>query len=172
MTWTAPPVTRIDEPFVADERAMLEGFLEWQRTTLLVKCSGLTGTQLTERACPPSNLSLLGLVRHLSDVERTWFRRRFGGETVENLYARADRPDAAFGEASPDQAEENIACLTTEWHLARQAVAGIALDAIFVSERWGPMSLRWAYSHMTGEYARHNGHADMIRQKIDGQTGT
>jgi hypothetical protein len=63
MTWTAPPVTRIDEPFVADERTMLEGFLDWQRTTLLLKCSGLTSTQLVDRACPPSNLSLLGLVR-------------------------------------------------------------------------------------------------------------
>jgi hypothetical protein len=172
MIWTAPPVIRIDEPFIADERAMLAGFLDWQRSTLLVKCAGLTGPQLARKACPPSNLSLLGLVRHLTEVERTWFRRRFGGQAVDDLYTRADRPDAAFDEVGADRAEGDIARLATECELARQAVAGLSLDAIFVSERWGPMTLRWAYSHMNGEYARHNGHADLLRQRIDGQTGT
>lgn len=171
MSWTSPPVTRTDEPFVADERRMLEGFLDWQRKTLLVKCSGLTGAQLAERACPPSNLSLLGLVRHVTEVERTWFRRRFAGQTVESLYWREDRPDASIEEAAPARAEADLARLSAEWELARQAVAGLSLDAIFVSERWGEMSLRWAYCHLTQEYARHNGHADLLRQSIDGRTG-
>jgi hypothetical protein len=170
MTWTAPPVARIDEPLVADERTMLDAFLDWQRATLLLTCSGLTGVQLAQRALPASNLSLLGLVRHFTDVERTWFRRRFGGEEVDTLYGRASRPDAAFDDIDPDGAEEDLARLTNEQHLAREAVAGMSLDAVFLSERWGPMSLRWAYLQMTAKYARHNANAELIRQRIGGQT--
>jgi Protein of unknown function (DUF664) len=172
VSWIAPQVTRIDEPFVAGERAMLEGFLEWQRATLLWKCAGLNGEQLAERSVPPSTLSLLGLVRHHAEVERTWFRRRFRDEQVPSLFWRQDRPDAAFEEASPDRAEADFACLTTEWDLARRAAAGASLDEIFISQRWGRMSLRWVYLHMIEEYARHAGHADLLRQRIDGTTGS
>jgi hypothetical protein len=172
MTWTAPDVARADEPFVASERAMLQGFLDFGRQTLLLKCSGLTGVQLAEKAIPPSTLSLLGLVRHVTDVERTWFRRRFASEAVDNLYQQAGRPEAAFEDVDPDQAEQHIAALVAEWRAADRAVAHLSLDDIFVSDRWGPMSLRWAYSHMNSEYRRHNGHADMLRERIDGSTGT
>jgi len=172
MPWTAPAVVRLDEPFTGDERAMLAGFLDRNRSTVLHKCTGLTGTQLAERAAPPSTLSLLGLVRHLTDVERTWFRRRFAGQDVPAVYWREDSPDAAFEEVDPDRAERDIAALIEEWEAARLAVAGLPLDHIFVSERWGEMSLRWAYCHMAGEYSRHNGHADLLRQRIDGATGT
>jgi Protein of unknown function (DUF664) len=172
MIWTAPEVVRVDEPFMADETTMLHGFLDFARSTLLLKCSGLTGAQLAMRSVPPSTLSLLGLVRHLTDVERTWFRRRFGGENLDSVYWRPDRPEAAFGETDPDRAEQDIACLVEEWAAARRAVAGLPLDHIFVSETWGSMSLRWAYCHMISEYDRHNGHADMLRQRIDGRTGT
>ena len=75
MSWTAPAVTRIDEPFTGPERGILEGFLDWHRSTLLWKCAGLTGEQLALASVPPSNLSLLGIVRHMADVERAWFRR-------------------------------------------------------------------------------------------------
>jgi uncharacterized damage-inducible protein DinB len=171
MTWTAPDVARADEPFVGDERAMLQGFLDFGRRTLLLKCSGLTGAQLAQRTAPPSTLSLLGLVRHLTDVERTWFRRRFGGEAVESPYGRADQPDAAFQDVDPDRAEQDIAALIDEWQAADQAVAGLPVDHVFVSDRWGPMSLRRVYCHMNSEYCRHNGHADMLREQIDGRTG-
>jgi len=164
-----PGVERVDEPFVADERAMLEGFLDWNRRTLLVKCEGLTGDQLAQQAVPPSTLSLLGLVRHVTDVERTWLRFRFGGERVEPVHGP---PDVAFGEVDPAHAEQDITLLVAEWDAARRAVAGLALDHIFVSPRWGELSLRWAYHHMNGEYCRHNGHADLLRQRIDGTTGT
>ncbi len=110
MTWTASHVTRIDEPFVAAERAMLGGFLDWHRSTLLHKCSGLTGAQSAEQASPPPNLSLVGLVRHMADVERTWFRRRFGAKTVESLYARKDNPDAAFDDIDAARTEGDLAC--------------------------------------------------------------
>jgi uncharacterized damage-inducible protein DinB len=170
--WTAPAVVRTDEPFVAGERAMLEGFLDFGRRTLLLKCSGLTGAQLARQAVPPSTLSLLGLVRHLTDVERTWFRRRFGGEDVDSAYWRADRPEAAFEEVHPDRAEHDIAGLVAEWRAAGAAVAGLPLEHVFVSDRWGEMSLRWAYCHMITEYSRHNGQADLLRERIDGSTGT
>lgn len=170
MTWTAPEYPRIDEPFVATERAMLEGFLDWYRASLLARCSGLTGEQLAQRAVPPSSLSLLGLVRHLTDVERTHFRRRFGGQEITSLYSQPGRPDAAFAEADPAQAARDLERLITEQHAARHAVAELSLDAIFVTERFGDMSLRWAYSHMIAEYAGHCGHADLIRERIDGRT--
>jgi uncharacterized damage-inducible protein DinB len=79
MTWTAPEVTRVTEPFTGDERAMLEGWLDWHRQTLVHKCSGLTEAQLKSRAVAPSSLTLLGLVRHLTDVERHWFRAAAAG---------------------------------------------------------------------------------------------
>jgi uncharacterized damage-inducible protein DinB len=171
VTWIAPEVTRIDEPFVGDESAMLDGYLEWQRLTLLFKCAGLTGARLAERSAPPSNLSLLGLLRHLTDVERSWFRRRFGGVDLPAVYWREDRPDAAFEEIDATRAETEYAGLITEWELARRAVAGASLDETFITERWGEMSLRWIYLHMIEEYARHNGHADLLRQRIDGTVG-
>lgn len=172
MTWTAPDIVRVDEPFVGSERAVLQGFLDFGRRTLLLKCSGLTGAQLAARAAPPSRLSLLGLVRHLTEVERTWLRRRFGGEPVDGPYRRERHPDAAFEELdSGRRAGDDIAMLMAEWQAADQAVAGFPLDHTFVSDRWGPMSLRWAYNHLNSEYCRHNGHADALREAIDGSTG-
>lgn len=171
MTWIAPEYSRADEPFVAGERAMLEGFLDGYRASLLLRCSGLTGEQLAAMAVPPSNLSLLGLVRHLTDVERSWFRRRFAGEDLPRLYSDPDRPAKVFDEVDPATAERDLERLAAEQDAARRAAAVLPLDTIFVSERWGEMSLRWAYSHMIGEYAGHCGHADLIRERIDGKTG-
>ncbi|MEV4418130.1 DinB family protein [Catellatospora sp. NPDC049609] len=172
MTWTAPQTDRRSEPFVADERTMLEGWLDWHRGTLLHKCAGLTAEQLAQASAPPSGLTLLGLVRHLADVERTWFRRRVRGEQIPALYAHPDgRPGAAF-EVDPAGAQAAFATLTAEWDACRAAVAGASLDEEFVHERTGDtMSLRWVYVHMIEEYARHNGHADLIRERIDGAAG-
>ncbi|HVQ90646.1 MAG TPA: DinB family protein [Mycobacteriales bacterium] len=172
MTWTVPDVDRVNEPFAGDERAMLQGFLNYGRNTLLLKCCGLTGAALVQRSIDPSTLSLLGLVRHVTEVERNWFRRRFGGEDVAGPYRRDDRPDAAFSDVVAGRAEQDIAGLVAEWHAADRAVACLPLEHTFVSERWGEMTLRWAYLHMISEYDRHNGHADLLRQRIDGVTGT
>jgi uncharacterized damage-inducible protein DinB len=171
MTWLAPEVEREWEPSIGDERSILQGLLEYGRKTLLVKCSGLTGEQMVQRAMPPSSLSLLGLVRHITDVERNWFRRRFAGQEIDSVYARPDRLEAAFEELDASQAEQAIDRLVNEWQAADRAVADLPLDHIFVSDRWGPMSLRWVYGHMNSEYSRHNGHADMLRERIDGRTG-
>ena len=173
MTWTAPEITRTDEPYAADERALLDGMLDRHRATLLHKCAGLTGAQLASASAPPSTLTLLGLVRHLADVERTWFRRRVRGEAVAALYAHSDgRPGAAFDLADPDHAEADLATLAAEQQACRAAVATASLDDTFTHERLQePMTLRWVYLHMIEEYARHNGHADLIREAVDGVTG-
>ncbi|HEY2672600.1 MAG TPA: DUF664 domain-containing protein [Rugosimonospora sp.] len=100
MIWTAPEVSRPGGSLVADEPELLRGLLDFHRSTLLVKCAGLTGEQLATAPIPQSNLTLLGLIRHLSKVERTWFRLRYRGERVEALYSTPDRPDADFEDGS------------------------------------------------------------------------
>ena len=169
--WTVPAVARIHEPVTADERATLDGLLEWHRATFLIKCAGLTGEQLTLRPVPASSLSLLGLARHLTDTERAWFRRRVGGQALADVYGRPDRPEAAFEEADPAAAQGDVARLAGEWELARLAVAGVSLEDTFEHEHWGTLSVRWVYGHMIAEYARHLGHADLLRESIDGVTG-
>ena len=104
MTWIAPDVERSEhypERRNAPEREMLRDWLDWHRATLLRKCAGLAAAQLATRAVPPSNLSLLGLVRHMSDTERGWVRQAYRGEQVPDLYYRADAPDSDFDEAGP-----------------------------------------------------------------------
>ena len=171
MTWTVPEIDRKDEPFVGSERTMLDAFLDLQRETLLHKCAGLDGEQLARRSVPPSELSLLGLVRHLASVERHWFRLRFLGEPVEPLFSREGVPGVAIREVDPARAEADVATLRAEWDQCRRAVAGVPLEQTFQDGRWGEMSLRWIYQHMIDEYARHNGHADLLRECIDGTTG-
>src|SRR5262249_26873105 len=131
-SWTAPSITRIDEPLVASERAVLDGFLDWYRATLLHKCAGLSAEQLAEQAVPPSNLSLLGLVRHMAEVERSWFRLRFAGESVDRLYVGEENPDADIEDGTPASAELDYAIFVSEIEAARAATAGHELDETFV----------------------------------------
>jgi hypothetical protein len=173
MTWTAPHPHREGEPLTGPERAMLQGWLNWHRTTLLAKCAGLTADQLKIASVEPSTLTLLGLVRHLSYVERVWFRDRVAGDpTATPLYVSADRPDADFEDAATADAEEAFATYERECAAADKAVAGLHLDQEFAMPHGhGIRSLRWVYLHMIEEYARHNGHADLIRERLDGTTG-
>ncbi|GGM71496.1 DinB family protein [Dactylosporangium sucinum] len=171
MTWIAPPPPPFGGSLVADERTLLEGFLDWQRAVLVGKCTGLTGAELAQRSTPPSTLSLLGLLRHVTDVELEWFHQRFRGETVAFHYRRADAKDAAFDELDPAAAEQDHARLLAQWEDSRAVAATAALDDAFEDVLRGPMSLRAMYLHLIQEYARHNGHADLLRQRIDGETG-
>ena len=172
MTWTAPLISRQRTPIVAGERQMLEAWLDFHRQTLLGKCSGLTPGQLRQRSAPPSTLSLLGLVRHMTDVERGWFRRRIAGEDVGFLYSSEAEPDGEFDNVASADAEQDFAVYLREVELARQAAAGRELDATFYHTRHkAEMSVRWVYLHMIEEYARHNGHADLLRERIDSATG-
>jgi Protein of unknown function (DUF664) len=165
-------IERPDPPKVAGEKDMLVAFLEFHRSTLLWKCEGLTADQLTRQAMPPSTLSLLGLIRHLTDVERGWFRRGIGGETRDTappIYYSDDDPegDIEFG-ADVDPATD-IAAYRAEVERCRAAIAGAgSLDD--TTDRDG-FSNRWILVHMLEEYARHNGHADILREQIDGATG-
>jgi Protein of unknown function (DUF664) len=168
--WRAPELHLPDEPFTGLERPMLDGFLDRYRASLLRRCSGLTGDQLVLRPVPPSNLSLLGIVRHLTDVERTYFRIRWGGQDIACCYATASRPDAAFEDLDPRLAQRDLERLVAEQDLARAAIASLQLEATFVNERWGAMSLRWALTHIVAEYSGHIGQADLIRERIDGRT--
>jgi uncharacterized damage-inducible protein DinB len=173
MTWTAPEVSRTEPPTVAGERAALEGWLDFHRETLLLKCQGLTGEQLVKRAVAPSSLSLLGLVRHMAEVERSWFRRRLAGQAgLGFLYCSDEAPDGDFDFAGASEAEADFATFTRECELARQAAEGRSLDDTFWhASREETIDLRWVYLHMIEEYARHNGHADFLREQIDGVTG-
>jgi uncharacterized damage-inducible protein DinB len=171
MTWTVSEIARIDEPTTGDEMATWTGLLEWHRATLLWKCSGLSAEQLALRSVPHSTLSLLGLIRHLADAERAWFRRYFRGEQIAEVYARPDAPNSAFDEADARGAEVDVSRLVAEWEACRSAVDGASLDDRFVHEQFGDMSLRWVFGHMIAEYARHTGHADLLRESIDGGVG-
>ncbi|GIJ76992.1 Protein of unknown function [Micromonospora phaseoli] len=172
MTWRAPEITRTPEPYVGDERTMLEGWLDYHRQTLLLKCAGLTADQLRAATVEPSGLTLLGLVRHMAEVEAWWFRENFARESVDYPYVTEANPDADFDVSDAD-AETDFATYHREVELARAAVAGRSLDETFteVGSKGRTFNLRWVYVHMIEEYARHNGHADLIRERIDGTTG-
>ena len=170
-TWTAPAVNRVDEPRVGDERTMLEGWLDYHRQTLLLKAAGLTAEQLKQAAVEPSNLTLLGLIRHMAEVERSWFRTRAAGQDVGYLYCSDDNVDGDFDDVPGADAEADYATFQAEVDLARDAAAGLSLEHEFSTKRATAISLRWVYLHMIEEYARHNGHADFLRERIDGVTG-
>jgi hypothetical protein len=173
MTWTAPTVDRPEPPNLASERAAVQGWLDYHRATLLWKCSGLTGEQLVLRPVQSSTLSLLGLVRHMAEVERSWFRERFAGQHgLGDLFCSPEFPDGDFDLTDADRAEQDFAAFVAECAAADEAARGRPLDDTFAGPRTGAaMDLRWIYLHMIEEYARHNGHADLLRELTDGVTG-
>ena len=160
-------------PLNADERATLEGWLDFHRATLELKCAGLDDTQAATASTPPSGFSLLGLVQHLAEVERNWFRRVVAGEQVPPIYdpeADPAGPDGGFDVAEGASLADALAAWSAEVEVARARCAGQPLTATgrFLDQG---VSLRWVYVHMIEEYARHNGHADLLRERIDGRTG-
>jgi hypothetical protein len=163
-------LSRIDPPQEADERTTLETFLDFHRATLMWKCSGLTDEQLRTRAVPASTLSLLGLIRHLTEVENGWFSG-FAGRKKPPRYWSDDNLDGDFDDLDSVPVGDVITAYLAECDESRAAVAGRDLDETFVNRRGKTFSLRWIYVHMIEEYARHNGHADLLRQSIDGATG-
>ena len=173
MPWSAPQVDRVEPPTIADERTSLEAWLDFHRQTLLMKCAGLTAVELRQRAVEPSSLSLLGLVRHMAEVERSWFQRRLAGRDVDFLYCDADNnPDGDFDDVDSADPESDFASYETEVDAARSVAANRSLDDRFSHPRRNiEMDLRWVYIHMIEEYARHNGHADLLRERLDGTTG-
>jgi uncharacterized damage-inducible protein DinB len=165
---------RIDPPAEANERATLVAFLRWHRDTLELKCSGLDVADLARRSVDPSTLSLLGLVRHMADVERGWFRRVMAGQDAPpHFYSETD-PDGEFDGAvgEPEVVAEAWQVWRDEVAFAERFVAEAPnLDVTGNHRSRGAFSLRWVLVHMVEEYARHNGHADLLRQRIDGAVG-
>ena len=163
-------VERTEPPFVLPEREMLEQWLEYHRATLLWKCEGLDDEQLKTMSVPPSNLSLLGLVRHMVEVERNWFQRVMEGHPITGLYFDDDEPDGDFTRVRAANAADDLAMFERVCAQSRAIAAVHALDD--TGDRRGePCTLRWILVHMIEEYARHNGHADLLRERIDGSTG-
>jgi uncharacterized damage-inducible protein DinB len=167
---------RAEPPTAASELVTLTGFLGYHRATLELKCSGLDAEALARRSAEPSTLSLLGLVRHMADVERSWFRRRMAGQDAPPRFFSPEDRDGDFDNARPD-----LAVVAEAWRAWREE---IAFADQFVAEAASldvagkradptvePITLRYVLCHMIEEYARHNGHADLLRQRIDGAAG-
>jgi hypothetical protein len=157
----------------ADERSTLEGWLDFHRATLFIKCEGLDDQQAATASVPPSGFTMTGLVQHLAEVERNWFRRVFAGEQVPPIYdPQADPrgPDGGFELAASATLPDALVTWQAEIACARANCAGRALTDTgrFLGQ---DVSLRWIYVHMIEEYARHNGHADLLRERIDGAIG-
>ena len=168
----ADTVRTAKPPLLAGEREALDAWLDFHRAILLWKCEGVSSDDLVRRSIEPSTLSLLGLVRHMAEVERGWFRKCLAAEEgLSPIYDYSANRDADFDEADPARAEEDFATFRAEIATCREVASHYDLDAVGTTHRGRPVNLRWIYLHMIEEYARHNGHADLIRERIDGATG-
>ena len=167
--------TRTEAPLEAtDERVLLAGFLDFHRATLEWKCRELTDEQLRTRSVPTAEITLLGMLRHLAEVERYWFREVWAGERFEaELYSRTEDPNEDWNDLAEDTGAAALDRLRAEIAAARAIVAGAEdFDAVFTRpNREERVSARWILIHMVEEYARHNGHADLLREAIDGEVG-
>ncbi|MFD7070489.1 DinB family protein [Streptomyces sp. NPDC059913] len=173
---TTTPDGRPVPPPRADERAMLESWLDFHRATLALKCAGLEDGQLRLATASPSRMTLLGLVQHMAEVERNWFQRVLAGQDVPRVFDDAGPDGFAL---VPDRGiEEATAAWRAEIARGRELSADAALDdtghlpgpdAEYLGDQG--VSLRWILVHLIEEYARHNGHADLIRERIDGAAG-
>jgi uncharacterized damage-inducible protein DinB len=160
-------------PLNADERTVLEAWLEFHRATLAMKCEGLDDERAAVASVPPSGFTMTGLVQHMAEVERNWFRRVLAGEQAPPIYdPQADPrgPDGGFALAAGASLADALATWRAEMARARELCAGrgLADTGRFLGQ---DVNLRWVYVHMIEEYARHNGHADLVRERIDGITG-
>jgi uncharacterized damage-inducible protein DinB len=167
------PDERSMPPLNADERTTLEAWLDFHRATLARTCAGLDDVQAAIASVPPSGFTLTGLVQHLAEVERNWFRRILAGEQVPPIYdpeADPNGPDGGFDVADGATLDGALATWRAEVASAREACGGRALGDTGLLHGQA-VSLRWIYVHVIEEYARHNGHADLLRERIDGVTG-
>ena len=164
--------SRRSEPaFNLAERAMLEAWLEFHRMTLVLKCEHLDDAARKSRPVPTSKLSLHGLLRHMAEVERNWFGRVLVNDpTAPSIWYDPAIEDSELMPLDDADWESDLATWRAECDASRSAAAGRQLDDTGL-RRGEPCSLRWIYVHMIEEYARHNGHADLIRELVDGSVG-
>ena len=163
---------RAGPPVTGGEREMLRAFLDYHRATLAMKCDGLSDEQLRRQSMPPSALSLLGLVRHMAEVERTWFRRVINGEDVPHVWSPEGDFQVAYDASTATRAEAFGAWQAEVEQARRIEREAESLDVTGYFPKWGEdVSLRLVMLHLIHEYARHNGHADFLREGIDGTVG-
>ena len=162
---------RVEPPYVLAERPMLEGWLAFHRMTLRLKCEGLAAEALRARPIATSDMSLHGLVRHMAEVERGWFRRTLLRQPdLAYIWRTHAGGDADWVPLDDADFAQDLNAWDRECDASREAAALFDLD--HTGLRHGePCSLRWVYNHMIEEYARHNGHADLIRELLDGTVG-
>jgi uncharacterized damage-inducible protein DinB len=163
---------RMGPPSFGSERDMLRAFLDYHRATLSMKCGGLSDVELRQQSMPPSTLSLLGLVRHMAEVERAWFRRVFEDNNAPMVWSEEIDFQAAY-DASGSTRVEAFAAWEEEVENSRRIEREAeSLDLLGHQPRWGEdVSLRMVMLHVLLEYGRHNGHADFLREGIDGTVG-
>jgi uncharacterized damage-inducible protein DinB len=166
--------TRTDGPMTGGERAVLDHWIELYRDTVLLKIAGLDAEQLARRAVAPSSMSLIGIVRHLTEVEAYWLRVVLLDEQdVPDYYCTATNQDGDFDDADARTAAADVAAYQAEVRLTRaRAAAWTDLDVPVRGLRRGKqVNLRWILTHLIEEYARHLGHMDLLREAVDGRTG-
>lgn len=166
--------TRTDGPMTGDERAVLDHWLDLYRDTVLLKIAGLDADQLACRAVPPSSMSLIGIVRHLTEVEAYWLRVVLLDEQeVPDYYCTPASPDGDFDDITAATAAADVAAYSAELTTTRSNTRGWShLDSPARGLRRGkPVNLRWILIHLVEEYARHLGHMDLLREAVDGRTG-
>ncbi len=167
-----PDIPRSDPDLQAGELQLLGQFLDYHRATLQLKCAGLNETQLKARAVPPSALTLLGLVRHLSEVEYGWFGECLDDQEERSYYCSEDDPDGDFHNLDGEPVEQVWATWNGVVAESRRILATYTDGGEPARGGGGrPRNLRWVLVHMIEEYARHNGHADLLRESIDGTIG-
>ncbi|MFG1808090.1 DinB family protein [Streptomyces sp. NPDC049040] len=163
---------RTGPPNSGSEREMLRAFLDYHRATLAMKCEGLADEELRRQSMPPSTLSLLGLVRHMAEVERAWFRRVFEDNDAPLVWSRRIDFQAAYDASSSTRQEAFGAWEAEVANSRRIERAAESLDETGYQPRWEEqVSLRMVMLHVLLEYGRHNGHADFLREGVDGTVG-
>ncbi|WP_407554549.1 DinB family protein [Streptomyces sp. Pv4-95] len=163
---------RVDPPLRAGERESLRAYLDYHRATLAMKTDGLGDEELRLQSMPPSTLSLLGLVRHMAEVERTWFRRVINGEDIPLVWSAKGDFQEAYDTTGTTRTEAFGVWQAEVAHARRIERAAESLDVTGYMPKWeADVSLRLVMLHLIHEYARHNGHADFLREGIDGTVG-
>jgi hypothetical protein len=172
MMATDPHIPRDDPDLEADELTVLGQYLDFHRATLEMKCARLTEGELKRRAVPSSNLTLLGLVRHLTDVEYGWFCECLDGQPERSLYFTSDDPNGDFDNLESQPVIDVWAAYHAQLAESRRILSTFEnADEMARGGGRRPRNVRWVALHMIEEYARHNGHADLLREAIDGVTG-
>jgi uncharacterized damage-inducible protein DinB len=163
------PLDRVRPPRIAPEREALAGWLDYHRAELLSKLDGLTDEQ-ADRRLVPSLTTLHGLVRHLTKVEYAWFVRYIAGSDEPGPFGWPERRDGDFLLEDGESVEADAARFVAACERSREIFAGVRLDDVRTHPRFGDLDVRWIMVHMIEEYAQHNGHADILRELIDGAT--